>query len=318
MTSHNQTKPKRGFTLVELLIVIAIIAILAAMLLPVLAQAKARALRAQDLSNLKQWGTSQQMYASDNNSAIPCDGMCTSQEQGGGQYCGIWGTQYDYSGTVADPYAWFNQLPAMLGSQTLYSFYQNMTSGRGLNSGSKASQYLPFPGNGKGPIWECPAAKMAESTIANVLASAANPPPNDPGPGGTGFFSYAMNIDLKREADGTTPYVWPTMPKLTVFRQPAATVLMFDIVFDPVTEVVNDSPQYNSVNPAGRQRSYAARHNNGGVINFLDGHVAYYQDFYVTNNPSTTGNNPNASGFNEPLLPDIIWDAPYRGAEFGM
>jgi prepilin-type processing-associated H-X9-DG protein len=83
---------------------------------------------------------------------------------------------------------------------------------------------------------------------------------------------------------------------------------MFDMVFDPVTEVVNDHPEYNSVNPAGRQRSFAARHNGGGVIVFLDGHDSYYRDGYVTNNPS-------GGGYNEPLQSDIIWDAPYRGAE---
>ena len=44
---------------------------------------------------------------------------------------------------------------------------------------------------------------------------------------------------------------------------------MFDCVFDPVTEVVNGSPQYNSVNPANRFKSFASRHNKGGIIDFL-------------------------------------------------
>jgi len=56
---------RKAFTLIELLVVIAIIAILAAILFPVFAQAKEAAKDTQTLSNLKQTGLSNLIYAGD-------------------------------------------------------------------------------------------------------------------------------------------------------------------------------------------------------------------------------------------------------------
>src|SRR5215469_5791795 len=70
---NRKTNPTRlsGFTLIELLVVIAIIAILAAVLLPVLSQAHRKALRSQDINNLKQQAEGSTMYASDFNDWFP-------------------------------------------------------------------------------------------------------------------------------------------------------------------------------------------------------------------------------------------------------
>lgn len=54
-----------GFTLVELLVVIAVIAVLAAMLMPVFAQARENSRKANCLSNLRQIGTALKLYATD-------------------------------------------------------------------------------------------------------------------------------------------------------------------------------------------------------------------------------------------------------------
>lgn len=67
----NMKTHRRAFTLIELLVVIAIIAILAAILFPVLSQARQAAKKTVALSNLKQLGLAKVMYASDNGDAFP-------------------------------------------------------------------------------------------------------------------------------------------------------------------------------------------------------------------------------------------------------
>jgi len=71
MKVASQNKTGRAFTLVELLVVLAIIALLAALLLPTLGRAKESARATVCLSNLHQTGIALQIYASDNNNKLP-------------------------------------------------------------------------------------------------------------------------------------------------------------------------------------------------------------------------------------------------------
>jgi len=99
---------RQGFTLVELLVVIASIAILAAMLLPVLARAKEKARTTQCATNLRQWGLAYQMYAEDNGDFLPRRGQ---------------GVQV--LAQIDRPEDWFNALPVYFG---LLSFQQMVTN----------------------------------------------------------------------------------------------------------------------------------------------------------------------------------------------
>ncbi len=60
-----------GFTLVEMLVVVGILAVLAAIIFPVFMQARGKARQAQCISNLKQLGLALEMYASDHDERYP-------------------------------------------------------------------------------------------------------------------------------------------------------------------------------------------------------------------------------------------------------
>ena len=72
-----ETNRGRAFTLVELLLVIAVIAILAALMLPVLSGAKARAKRTTCLNNIKQINLAIHVYAGNNEDKLPDAGPVT-------------------------------------------------------------------------------------------------------------------------------------------------------------------------------------------------------------------------------------------------
>jgi prepilin-type N-terminal cleavage/methylation domain-containing protein/prepilin-type processing-associated H-X9-DG protein len=71
MSQFQRSRKPAGFTLVELLVVMAIIAILISLLLPAMKKVREQARTTTCLTNLRQLGSSIQMYATDNNDYIP-------------------------------------------------------------------------------------------------------------------------------------------------------------------------------------------------------------------------------------------------------
>lgn len=96
-TTHRFGTSPVGFTLVEVLVVIAIIAVLASLLLPALSRGRAQGRRAECLSNLRQWGLALQMYADDQNGFTPRRGQGVRP-----------------LANVSRPEDWFNALPPYL------------------------------------------------------------------------------------------------------------------------------------------------------------------------------------------------------------
>lgn len=172
---------KGGFTLIELLVVIAIIAILAAILLPALASAKARALRMQCTSQIKQLALGVNSFTGDHDDRFPpatvqySDGSQLSWDTLIGSYIGGAGTQNKYA---------------------LYGVYFDAANDPEDAVQALANDYVMAPGK----VLACPADQFPK---AGWIA----------GPPQMATRSYAMNSTGTAAGYGTTVQVSDGYPK---------------------------------------------------------------------------------------------------------
>ncbi len=134
------TTRTRGFTLLELLVVVAIIGTLAALLLPVLGRAQALAQRSACGSNLRQWGVALQLFLDDNAEFLPRENAVDDINS------------WYLANTATNNDVWYNALPLQMGQQPLAAY--------AAIAADQMEFYSPRS------LFHCPTAKAGSSPLA--------------------------------------------------------------------------------------------------------------------------------------------------------
>jgi prepilin-type N-terminal cleavage/methylation domain-containing protein/prepilin-type processing-associated H-X9-DG protein len=113
-STRSRTPLRAGFTLIEILVVIAIIAILAALIFPAIGGALRSGKQATSVSNLRQWGSAFHASWTEYDGEMPSDGSSVD--------------------TGAAEQAWFNRMPPKLNLPAL----KNMPAGEAPKLGMKS------------------------------------------------------------------------------------------------------------------------------------------------------------------------------------
>lgn len=242
-----------GFTLVELLIVVSIIALLLAILLPSLKSAREQAKQVVCAARLQQWGLAFNCYTTENNGVLPhCDGLDRQD--------------YDPNNPdrhppsakpwdVADWHGWVDVLPPLIGRKPWrhYAFNERPD---------------------ENTFYQCSQGRLVDGGRYNYK------------PEKFGYFSYAMNscLELDRNAhrppDGSD-YPMPSFLDTARIVAPERVILLFEQLLDPRmgfdgNMLYRSAGEYCGSYP----KSFSARHRRnknglGGNILYCDSHVEW-------------------------------------------
>lgn len=300
---------RRAFTLVEILAVVAIIALLMGVLLPAIGGVRARARATVSMSNLRQWGVGYGSFSADRKGLLPWEGLKDAA---------------DMPTNLADRQRfWANVVPPLLDQPA----YADTAAPDGAVPTPNSGQSIfidpaaptpsdPLGGTFKG--WSVPNTKVKfyfcyvpNSQLNNTLETRMDAlPSEDPR-------SLANKIDpTTRKLSGE--WLDARRIRLTHCKQPANTVTMIELrstpdELDGMGTVNGRAPKYwfpfygEQLNRhRGDWQRLAARHKNGGHVLMADGHVEWRDQAQATTPAGASGPSKDKTlDFNRP---DTIWD----------
>lgn len=245
-----------GFSLVELLVVIGIIAVLSAILLPALNRSRRAALRIQCMANMHQLGMGMQIYAQRWKGILPWDGYAEGDRPG--RHVGRW----------SEPSVWFNAAAALGGTKAYVDQQLDDLAGR-----------APLPKAGDKSMFVCPEATDAVAGAKDDLVTDGYFMlwgQNDAGllERRKTFMCYGYNTQLDggiedRNVDHRVNLV------VTHILRPSVTALLIEKLMRPKEY----DPPFDS--GVGQQqiswKEFTTRHDGGGFILFADNHVGYFK-----------------------------------------
>jgi prepilin-type N-terminal cleavage/methylation domain-containing protein/prepilin-type processing-associated H-X9-DG protein len=259
----------RAFTLIELLVVIGIIAILAALLVPVLAQAKEQARRATCINNFRQLHLAWKLYIDDNNGILPWNNYNAPRTglAGGPNWVGGWLSPYNE--TAEDP------------KDNTNIFL--LTKIQGCIGG-----YLKEP-----KVFKCPSDRSIAKIAGNVYPRVRSVTMNNYLSG-----DYLIDWDPNMTAYGT---------EATLAARPARESgwVFIDTHEDSIAtglflvHPANEKP-YDSWNHLP-----GSRHSGGATVGFADGHVVCHKWVDARTRQPVTGY--SLYGLSQPGTLDVQW-----------